>query len=467
MKLMSNDRQEHLVRSVEKVANLIAAGTHPDLALTKVAGDDGLTKNEITNVSHAVNTGATLGHIRSEKPEKRDSPFLLTNADFAVGKLYGADQGEPTHAAEEAAKGLASKPDLDSKNIADKTKKQASAASYHDVGSYFAVPKVAAEDIRPMFGKAPALAKIASAAVSHDLTLTLGDGEFLDEHSIHQGLHTVKQAADEARTRASGIKDRAYGQLQKIANAFTYVTGPGQDGWTALEQLSKVAGIDELTVSAIYELGNLQSIGIRRPLAGAKLASHSDTVKGLVREILGVENMFKQAADALVVREQLLGEVRAVEAKLAAAGMSPQVQAATEFEITPKADIDVGGAAKGFNETAKNLVGGRGLSPDVMSLIGDATGNSGNAPTFAGSTEQPLLDYNTRQEGANHQASALYQRLAQDEFVKSHPTHEVVQAFDRIHQSNPNVGEAAMLGLLRQELAGGAPVDLLLRAQKG
>ncbi len=435
---MSDDRQQHLIKCAQKVIELMNISVKPDAALVKVAKDEDLNSNEVALVSHAVNNSKTLSHLAGSAPEDKGAPFTLTNAELANAQL------NDSHPASEAKQDGVEKE-------AKKTeawKKEAAASSLYEYSSYLDIDQ---EDHRPMartaFGvEAPALpqAKLASVGLDDDLQVQFEDGV----DSLKKIAKLARQA-EAARTEASYERDCGLNILSKLAVELRRTDAPR---WDRIEKLAVAKGIGSDTLDLIYGGCALEGIGCKRAgtekLAGYVEASAREMV--LVAAALQLESHIKRAGACSATQDLLQDRHDELEARLMKVSGTFDV---INSEVSALPDKLTGAAYAGPSKTVE--------------LLGSAAGNmrsDGDEGSGYDKGDNTPLSLDARQNLTNVGGRQQIESLLGDEFIGKHPIPNVVDAFNRAMKTNPNLGEAELTQLVRQDLAGdGAPLDTLLR----
>jgi hypothetical protein len=441
---MPDDRHDHLYKCAEQVIGLMNAGAKPDAALSKVAHDGGLNPKEVTLVSHAVNNSKTLSHLTNSKADEKGGPFLLTNAEVVNQQLNDSDQVVP-----------GKEKDVEKERKSDlEKKKEAAAWSNQDLNVYLDAPVV---DNASVFSQACGIAepfcaiKAASVKVASD-----GSVEFTPGRDAHQKIGRIRHMADDARTEFIRARDLAVQSIEKLAGEFRRTDAPK---FARIEQLCAHEGCADSTLEVIFDQADLAKYGHKRA-EGEKLAGVLEINRReaqLVRETLHVESLLKSAADHLVQAryyDERYGEIETQLSKLATPSMAAQL--ADDLVAIPGAVTGTSGSGGAAGQGAVDFYG---------SVAGNTPGEK--APEYKQPNQTPI-SLHTRQEIANTAGRGQIESLLGDEYIGKHPIQNVVQAFNRARSTNPNLGDAELQSLVRQDLAseGGVPIDTLLRARQ-
>lgn len=430
---MSDARQDALIKCAERTIELMNAGVHPDAALLKVAKDEQLNDKEVVLVSAAVNNSKAVSQlVNAEKPEDKEKPFLLTNAEVVNQNLY---ESQPT-----VGKG--------EKQLAAENKKEAAARSNIEDGYYLddSEPATAA-NLDAFFGvdTARPQAKVAALTVSDDLAVEVTSGLF-----ARAKLAAVKRAAADASEAATAAADAANVAYGKVATLMRRADAPR---WGEVEKIARVLGADEDTLDYVFNLAKLASFGHTRDNTKvAGVVECTRAVKEVADLTLQAESFDKRAAACLDVVHHLLSEYDRAEAKLAGEDGAAEAVNHVSTEL---------------GELPDKLTGAAFHNSKAVDLLGAAADSAGEAPQF--DANHPPLGAGTRQEAANIGGRTAIEKMMADDFIGHHPITDVVAAFNRASSANPNLGEAELHALVKQDLASGGnvPLDTLSRVAKG
>ncbi len=442
LKLMPDDRHDHLFKCAEQVIGLMNSGAKPDAALAKVAHDGGLNSKEVTLVSHAVNNSKTLSHLSNSKVSDKDKPFLLTNAELVNQQLNDSD---PVVDGKEKELEKERKSDLEKK-------KEAAAATNQDLSCYLDPPAVDhAAAFREACGVAAPMEsmKAASVKIAED-----GAVEFEDGRDAHQKIGRIRHAADDAQTDFIRYRDQAVQSIEKLAGEFRRTDAPQ---FSRIEKLAVHEGCADEVIETIFDQADLAKYGHKRAegekMAGVQEINHREA--GLVRETLRTESLLKSAADSLVLARYLDEQYTAIEQQLSKkAALSQAAQLVDDVVAVPGA-----------------ISGGPGAGPgqDAAGFYGSVAGStpSEKTPEYKQRDQTPI-GLHTRQEIANTSGRAQIENLLADDYIGKHPIQNIVKAFNSAKSTNPHLGDAELVSLVRQDLAsdGGVPIDTLLRARQ-
>lgn len=429
-KLMSEARQDHLIKCAESVADLTSAGIDPTSALRKVAEDAGLNANEIKRVSEAVNNASQLHVLQTEKPENRGKIAPLSNAEQVIGELYPDKKAEVD---EDRAK------QPDALEISDRINKTAVAKSLEDSGFYFQDQPT---DHAQFFKTALALEPVTYRKTAGRSELELNDLRYLPQ-------------IDAARLEASRLQDQAQEKIAAAATLFRRVGG------AKFATVTQLAVCDPLILDLIWESENLAKIGHSRD--NVKLAAYGKvpaTAADLeaVALLHDADLLVKQAIDYQVCELLLKGERAEKERSLLQ--KFAEDKGGSSFKTTADLQIDkMPGHVEGVQ---KDLLGDNTPGQLLGGALDVSKGDSE-------SSDKPFqLPVGIRQQMANTDTQHQIEDLMQDEFVGGHDLPKVVDAYNRAISVNPNFGRAELLSYIRQDLAtdGGVPLDTMIRATK-
>jgi hypothetical protein len=509
MNPMSDERQSHLIKAAEATIELMNLGIEPNAALTKVAEDAELNTNEVALVSHAVNNSKTVSHLTGSAPDKKGEPFTLTNAAVVNENLWSSDPRTKSDAKdhkkdmekkEDQTVGQPSRPlQTDSANNKPKpvntdTKKEAAYLSRIDSGSYL---EGEPEDFCGEFAKlmvkdnvVHGTTKVACRVNPETLRgewlveePKLAEGQTLVFHQScdpFQKLSEFKLQVAEARLMASDARQQAEQLMDKLAEAFRRTDAPQ---FHRVEESAIYDGVDSETIGLVYDVTELEKFGHIRAthVKTAGVVSFSHREAELAGWLGQVDQQVKLASDALAAQEILEQAYRDL------AGQIQQVAAQAEG----KTAAAKGGADKGGGKDTDNFVntmgelkghlgslgqlggvphqllgGGHGYDrpADILNAAADRGNADSSGPEFQLEDKTPL-DLPFRQGLANADARGHIEKLMSDEFIGHHPIQDVVGAYNRAIETNPDLGGNEMTQLIRQDLASGGsvPLDTLLR----
>lgn len=86
-KLMSKQKEQEIASSVNKAAQLIADGSHPNEAIAKVAMDMGYNENIAKYMVNSYNVSKTLAQFETQSGEKRAEDFTVANTESVISKM--------------------------------------------------------------------------------------------------------------------------------------------------------------------------------------------------------------------------------------------------------------------------------------------------------------------------------------------------------------------------------------------
>lgn len=93
-KLMSKQKEQEIANSVNKAAQLIADGTHPNDAIAKVAMDMGYNENIAKFMVNSYNVSKTLAQFETQSGEKRAEDFSVANTEAVISKMRASSPSE-------------------------------------------------------------------------------------------------------------------------------------------------------------------------------------------------------------------------------------------------------------------------------------------------------------------------------------------------------------------------------------
>ena len=440
MKTMSSQRHEHLVKSAARTIGMMNQGVDPDAALTKVASEDGLNKNEIELVSHAINTSATLSHLESAAPKDKDKIFPITNAERVVARVYDGGQNESQDEVDARLRKDAPKPGKS--NVNDVKKVASIQRSYEDRGTYLDVGTDHRPDARDAFG--PSCPALPGVAVDPQVKIA-----------------RLARVIDEARTRAAGARDEMYRCLEKAAQALEPQSGPR---FERVERAAAAHGVYPELLDQLYKGAELDRRGQRRAdLTKQAAAEVTPAEHRVLEQILRAENQLKLAIDCSTAH-MILQDERAELIKQASAGDG--AAAALDASMT----AEPAHLSSGFlSDPGKMLHGGHeGGTGGLLHDVSGSSAGSAEAERLTGKMTANPLDVNSRQELENHATGGLFQHIMSDDVIGKYPLADVVKAFNDARHSGAKLGPPEITALVRQHLTteGGIPLDTLLRARK-
>ncbi len=475
-KLMSDERQEFLVKCAEQTIELMNIGVTPNAALTKVAKDAELNSKEVALVSHAINNSKTLSVLATSEDKDKDKPFTITNAELVNQNLYDADPKVDAAASkdEKAADKEADKP----VGQQFKNKKEAAALSCQEASSYLdADPVDHASAFRAAVGTDEVVHRSmkCAAVIDHETgeaSFTIENEDARETHNPYHKLASIRIQAEEASLLYTHARQQAMDGIDKLANEFRRMDSPAFD---RVETAAILAGVDPQTPEIIYEMAELSKLGHKRAgvvkTAGEfRMSQREATLSNVMCDI---NEAWIKAANALTVKHILDEAHQVVSQKIAQ--YLEKVSAAKSDKpdkepsgITPHLK-DVGDQATrlsvGLSSVPEQLSGAdfHGKSK-AIDLLQSASGDYGDGPEY----EQPNKTPNGvefRQELNGVDTRGKIDNLLQDEFIRQHPIQDVVSAYNRALSVNPNLGHAELSSLVKQDLAAGGavPLDTLLR----
>lgn len=90
LKLMSKQKEQEIAQSVNKAAELAAAGTDPSEAIAKVAMDMGYNENIAKYMTNSYNVSKTLAQFEQFDGEKRAEDFSIAKTDKVLERMRSA-----------------------------------------------------------------------------------------------------------------------------------------------------------------------------------------------------------------------------------------------------------------------------------------------------------------------------------------------------------------------------------------
>lgn len=94
LKPMSKQKEQEIASSVNKAAELVSAGTHPNDAIAKVAMDMGYNENIAKYMVNSYNVSKTLARFESESGEKRAEDFSVAKTETVIEKMRATKPAE-------------------------------------------------------------------------------------------------------------------------------------------------------------------------------------------------------------------------------------------------------------------------------------------------------------------------------------------------------------------------------------
>lgn len=476
--LMSRRRHADLVKAAEATVEGMNSGLHPNAALMKAAKELDLNSKEVALVSHAVNNSATVSHLANSEGKDKAGPFVLTNADEVTQQLFPQQEEEQAHNQVEPGKKPTDK-DVESPTkldpLARKKKTAAAEDSYRDNG-FYGTPtvdhvKVAREafalDRGVLVGRQVISIGLNKFAQDADFAKTATEiRDALDQSCTvdcsrltsnpYLQLRNIKVAAEHARGEYTDARDRAFGTLAKLAEAFRRTDAPA---FARIELLAKHAGCSEDTLDAIYTMGALAPAGHKR--AGAmKVAANirvpcAPREHALVQDCLLVETMWKRAADCLAAQHDA-----ETWYKTAAAAVDRLVKQADGSNFLGEHVKDTSGNIANFPAWTV----GKEKVDTESDFLGKVTGDYKEDEEV----KHPL-DLAGRQRLGNAAGATNFNSLFDDEFIAGQPIPAVVKAYNAVIAAKPNVDPSTVTALVREQLArggGGMDSDTLIRLNK-
>lgn len=444
VKLMSDERQEQLMKAAEATVQLMNVGVDGDAALAKVAADSLMNDHEIDLVTHAVNNSRQLAHIQSASPEDREKPFPLidgarvkaikpepwTDAERNSGRRYNL-QEQPTPNGEAKADA----PDSlgIQRKIMKSTPTPPGREDYH---------------VRPVVDHLKELNKVWGI----DST----DGELDKNASARPEYKTEYAWADvqkaqhkvaELRITYTRAHDQVAHGLDVLAGNLRRLDAPK---FAQIELAAAHAGIEPALLDILYGQAELENFNEPR----ATIVKHASARMYVPANVM----------DYLVSLQTISEQMKVASDAWAA--------------LTKLAEKEKGGKDEGLLSTSPGVVSvgtGNG-GPDLLQGTIQDTLGIGENPTetvqgLMGHTqeappERAQLSAANRSEVNQADAQVRLKRLMADAYISGHSLPEVVDAYNAALSVNPDFGDSEMTSYMRQHLAtkGGVPLDIQLRA---
>jgi len=418
--LMSDARQDQLMKGAAEVINLINIGVDPNAALKKVAADELMNDNEVTLVSHAVNNSSQLAHLQSSDDDEKEMPFPLTNADVVTGDRYSSQEEKS-----EGAKQTEDQPDAI--GIKDNLDKEA-AASLKVAGDYRRRPEAVdhAATLRAGWGLDQGIPKVA---------------EHVDPNPFAK-LSSYKLAIEEARQKAAAAKDSCLLSLDKLAEAFRQTAQSVR--YDNFEKAAALQGVGPEFLDIVYAAAG-DKWSLPRADMSVKTAHHyidRDT-SALVEECVRADGFWKEAAAAGAAQDVMQTRSDAAHQKLA-----------EDFPV--KASLSPGGLGDALGKAPEEIGGIMDPVSDIQMMADMDVGEKKDEAKLSPSFQSELGAYDTRNE---------IEDLMSDKFVGGYDVPEVVEAYNSAKSVAPNMGQAELVSYVRQHLAtkGAVPLDIQAR----
>ncbi len=448
-KLMSDERQEQLMKAAEATVQLMNVGVDGDAALAKVAADSLMNEHEIDLVTHAVNNSRQLAHLQSSSAEDKEKPFPLidgarvkaikpqpwTNAEQNSGRRYNL-QEEPTPNGEAKADA----PDAIGiqQNIMKDTPKPKGPADYHvrEPVDHLAV-------LNKEWGISSKDAKTAAELP-----------EYKTEH-VWADVQREQHKRAELRITFTQARDQVGHTLDVLAEGFRRLDAPK---FAQVELAAQHAQVDQQLIDILYEHAGLEQFGEKR----AESVKHASTKMYVPQNVLQVVQQLEQIGELMKTAQTAWAEL-------------VKIADEEDGDRKSKGGQGGGGGAKGG---LMQLDPG-GSSPDLISGTLQDTIGLGENPTdtvqqmmgHAKDVEPSKAHLGEREQTDINQADTQLRlkRLMGDQFISGHSLPEVVDAYNAALSVNPGFGDTELTSYMRQHLAtkGGVPFDLQLRAAQG
>lgn len=96
MKSLSREQEERIIKSAERVVDLVNQGQHPNDALYKVAMDEHLKPEFVKRLTEVFNISRTLAHFKTASSDSKADEFPLASAAVVLDKMY-PEQAKEAH----------------------------------------------------------------------------------------------------------------------------------------------------------------------------------------------------------------------------------------------------------------------------------------------------------------------------------------------------------------------------------
>lgn len=507
LELMGPRRHSELCDAATACIHGINDGDEPTRALVKVAKAFDLNSKEIAEVSHTVNNAMTNSQLaNSETPEERGAPFVLTDAESAAKQLFpdaDAEEKTPHNGTEPGKRPEVKSPtklerpeDMELPGIGTKSKTasehSAEGLSEDENDSYDEHTNFNAktsgnpdEDsetenefvktAREVFGYDPLNVAQPRVRITAGLNGLSSDVDFgCSDHRIKTAgergdpvgagrlvgnplheLQNLKAAAEEARTLYNGARDIAFAKLARAIEIFKRADAPK---FSRVELLAKHAGVDVGTLDVVFASGGLDRLGHTRSAPNMKLASYvvatcSSREKDALDTIRSLEGAWKTAGDAGATQADVdarVEEMAPVLWKLAAEGGDSKKS--NGGGLLNKATSGLTGF---LSEAPGAALGGQ----DISEVLGGVVGNRGTDKPDYGLTGKSPLDAGGQQRLRNANSAGNLSGLMDDPYIAQRPITDIVQAFNTVMATHPNVDPTMMRRLVKDQLAGGGDLD--------
>lgn len=490
--LLPDARHSELLKAAEETIGLMnLPGIDPNSALAKVAADHAMNDNEVELVAHAVNNSSQLAHLQDSRPEDREKPFPLidaervkstlaqqppTNADQFTGSRYGTQEQRSDTAELGAEKGR------DAIQIKDQLDKK---SSY--------IPRRTEPDYEKILREGWGLSreKVAAAQIPSQPDPNLRD----------RALTKLNHAIEECRTQAYGARDKCARALDAIAIEMRKFDAPR---WSSVEKIAWVQGVEPAFLDLCYNRVEPERWGPGERADLTKVAHPrrlyaSDREQALAAQIVDACRLFKESADCMaamrLLQEKLAqlspaptamnqvgeatqlpgqsmtgqpvaGDLQDMPSILSDAGATqlageenPELEelapAGTKIGAMFSANVDPGSIGRALHDAPAEFF----ASPDVMQQALGEGGEPGDIQTIIGQ--------DARQGVRNVQARNQLQELMQDDVIGSYSIPDVVEAYNHALSVNPQFGHAELVSYIRHHLAtqGAVGLDLQIRAR--
>lgn len=454
--LMSEQRQQDLMKVAEETIGLMNIGVDGEAALRKLSEDKLLNDHEVELVAHAVNNSKQLHHLQTAAPEDREKTFEVINAKNITKKderpqpatNAEGNSGDRYAPQETMGDSTAQKQDAPDAPEIHKELLDKAAESHQEYGDYRkkATTVDYAAILRDGWGLAQKQSKVA---------------EYIDPNPYAKLGHT-QIAIEEARLRESQCTYEALGTIQKVAERFRHVGAP------AFEHIEKIAtqlGVATETMDLIYRAGALDKFGEKRAthtkVASRMYVSQSDN--DLAELCVHADTMWKTAANAAVEMRQAEEAHKKVAQRVAAlAGSMMDPADNMRFDLNPSS------LEQPLARAPQDYSGLGETREEQVTTLSDALGSGGGADAGELKSFEEGIPLDVRQGLRNTDTRAAIEGLMEDDFIGGHSLPDVIEAYNAAMSVNPAFGRAQLVSYMRQHLAteGGVPLDLQMRASK-
>lgn len=402
MEKMSKELEQQILSALEKTADLIVAGSHPNDAILKVAEENRFSPQIVQRMVEAVNTSRTLAHFKMAQGSVRADTFPVADSAAILEKMY-----PPTVQTEgQKAAAVWVPPELQRRESTNFMRKSA-----------LSVPMPARPSIPTYSGDIEDRQRKAFAR--------------------REGL---RKAADSAR---SAYRQEFYKLLDMVKTAADYFRRLEHEPFARVEAklISEYGPLSQKIASMIYEAGNLAKRNEKRAEVDKPVQMVFDRArepyKTLAAAMDQAELMYKKAEMAIEA-EDILSEFEKT------AGLSPPKEQLVLEEVLS------GEPVRPFAKRSFDL-------EDTL-LSGGTTALGLKDPEGRGAKIEAISEVMNPQHEAQMQSvkvqAMLNDFLSNDPIISSYPSNDVIGAFNQLSQLSPTVAQqpAVMRGMLRKVL---------------